>query len=154
MEKLVLYGKDTEKKLKELKERDYYYLLTDGGLKPQDMIIIIELKELLRKEREFRISWEEQIRRRRKRKMGLVEALWKPRTKKKPDMLEGLSNKEIAEMRDQKDRGIRKAWRELQFYLRQLTMGVLIFRSDKDFSFTGDEQRFFDNCREEYEFKN
>ena len=42
---------------------------------------------------------------------------------------------------------------ELQFYLRQLTMGVLIFRSDKDFSFTGDEQRFLDTCREEYEFK-
>ena len=32
-------------------------------------------------------------------------------------------------------------------------MGVLIFRSDKDFSFTGDEQRFLETCREEYEFK-
>ena len=69
------------------------------------------------------------------------------------DYMEGLSNTEIAEMRGQTDRGIRKAWSELQFYLRQLTMGVLIFRSDKDFSFTGDEQRFLDTCREEYEFK-
>ncbi len=49
LEKLALYGKDTEKKLKELKERDYYYLLTDGGLKPQDMIIIIELREAVEK---------------------------------------------------------------------------------------------------------
>jgi len=49
LEKLALYGKDTEKKLKELKDRDYYYLLTDGGLKPQDMIIIIELKEAVEK---------------------------------------------------------------------------------------------------------
>ena len=49
LEKLALYGKDTEKKLKELKDRDYYYLLTDGGLKPQDMIIIIELREAVEK---------------------------------------------------------------------------------------------------------
>ena len=68
-------------------------------------------------------------------------------------VLDGLSNTEIAEMRGQTDRGIRKAWSELQFYLRQLAMGVLIYRSDKDFSFTGDEQRFLDTCREEYEFK-
>ena len=68
-------------------------------------------------------------------------------------VLEDLSNKEIAEKRDQTDRGVRKAWGELQFHLRQLTMGVLIFRSDKDYSFTGDEQRFLDTCREEYEFK-
>jgi len=68
-------------------------------------------------------------------------------------VLEGLSNKEIAEMRDQTDRGIRKAWTELQFYLRQLTMGVLIFRSDKDFSFTGDEQNYLDTCREQYEYR-
>jgi hypothetical protein len=33
-------------------------------------------------------------------------------------------------------------------------MGVLIFRSDKDYSFTGDEQRFLDTCREKYELKN
>jgi hypothetical protein len=69
-------------------------------------------------------------------------------------VLEELSSKEIAEMRDQTDRGVRKAWKDLQFHLKQRTMGVLIFRSDKDFSFTGDEQRFFDTCREEYEFKN
>lgn len=68
-------------------------------------------------------------------------------------VLDGLSNTEIAEMRGQTDRGIRKAWSELQFYLRQLAMGVLIYRSDKDFSLTGDEQRFLDTCREEYEFK-
>ena len=69
-------------------------------------------------------------------------------------VLEELSSKEIAEMRDQTDRGVRKAWKDLQFHLKQRTMGVLIFRSDKDFSFTGDEQRFLDTCREEYEFKN
>ena len=69
-------------------------------------------------------------------------------------VLEELSSKEIAEMRNQTDRGVRKAWKDLQFHLKQRTMGVLIFRSDKDFSFTGDEQRFFDTCREEYEFKN
>ena len=68
-------------------------------------------------------------------------------------VLEGLSNKEIAEMRDQTDRGVRKAWSELLFHLKQRTMGVLIFRSDRDFPFTGDEQRFFDTCREEFEFK-
>lgn len=67
-------------------------------------------------------------------------------------VLEGLSNKEIAEKRDQTDRGVRKAWNELLFHLKQRTMGVLIFRSDKDFSFTGDEQRFLDTCREKYEF--
>lgn len=39
------------------------------------------------------------------------------------------------------------------FHIRQKTMGVLIFRSDKDFSFTGDEQRFFTTYREEYEFR-
>ena len=49
LEKLALYGKDTEKKLKELKDRDYYYLLIDGGLKPQDMIIVIELREAVEK---------------------------------------------------------------------------------------------------------
>ena len=69
-------------------------------------------------------------------------------------VLEELSSKEIAEMRNQTDRGVRKAWKDLQFHLKQRPMGVLIFRSDKDFSFTGDEQRFFDTCREEYEFKN
>lgn len=69
-------------------------------------------------------------------------------------VLEELSNKEIAEMRGQTDRGVRKAWSDLLFHLKQRTMGVLIFRSDKDYSFTGDEQRFFDTCREEYEFKN
>ena len=69
-------------------------------------------------------------------------------------VLEELSNKEIAEMRGQTDRGIRKAWSDLLFHLKQRTMGVLIFRSDKDYSYTGDEQRFFDTCREEYEFKN
>ena len=30
-------------------DRDYYYLLTDGGLKPQDMIIVIELREAVEK---------------------------------------------------------------------------------------------------------
>ena len=69
-------------------------------------------------------------------------------------VLEELSNKEIAEMRGKTDRGVRKAWGDLLFHLKQRTMGVLIFRSDKDYSFTGDEQRFFDTCREEYEFKN
>ena len=51
LEKLALYGKDTEKKIKELKDRDYYYLLTDGGVKPQEMIILIELKEAIDKGR-------------------------------------------------------------------------------------------------------
>ena len=68
-------------------------------------------------------------------------------------ILEKLSNAEIAEMRGHTDRAVRKAWKELQFHLKQRAMGVLIFRSDKEFSFTGDEQRFFDTCREEYEFK-
>lgn len=49
LEKLALYGKDTEKKIKELKDRDYYYLLTDGGVRPQEMIILIELKEAVEK---------------------------------------------------------------------------------------------------------
>ena len=68
-------------------------------------------------------------------------------------VLEGLSNKDAAEMRDQTDRGIRKAWSELLFHLKQRTMGVLIFRSDKDFSFTGDEQNYLDTCREQYEYR-
>ena len=68
-------------------------------------------------------------------------------------VLEGLSNKDVAEMRDQTDRGIRKAWSELLFHLKQRTMGVLIFRSDKDFSFTGDEQNYLDTCREQYEYR-
>ena len=68
-------------------------------------------------------------------------------------VLEDLSNKEIAEMRGHTDRAVRKAWKDLIFHLKQRTMGVLIFRSDKAYSFTGDEQRFFDTCREEYEFK-
>ena len=69
-------------------------------------------------------------------------------------VLEELSSKEIAEMRGHTDRAVRKAWKDLLFHLKQRTMGVLIFRSDKDYSFTGDERRFFDTCREEYEFKN
>lgn len=68
-------------------------------------------------------------------------------------VLEDLSNKEVAEMRGHTDRAIRKAWDKLLFHLKQRTMGVLIFRSDKNYSYTGDEQRFLDTCREEYEFK-
>lgn len=67
--------------------------------------------------------------------------------------LEDLSSAEIAKMRSQTDRAVRKAWKNLLFHLRQRTMGVLIFRSDKDYSFTGDEQRFLDTCREKYEFR-
>jgi hypothetical protein len=69
-------------------------------------------------------------------------------------VLEELSSKEIAEMRGHTDRAVRKAWKDLLFHLKQRTMGVLIFRSDKDYSFTGDEQRFLDTCREKYELKN
>ena len=68
-------------------------------------------------------------------------------------VLEKYSNAEIAEMRGQTDRAVRKAWDKLEFHLKQRTMGLLIFRSDKDYSFTGDEQKFFDTCREKYEFK-
>jgi hypothetical protein len=68
-------------------------------------------------------------------------------------VLEKMSNEEIAEKRGQTDRAVRKAWDKLLFHLKQRTMGLLIFRSDKDYSFTGDEQRFLDTCREEYEFK-
>jgi hypothetical protein len=67
--------------------------------------------------------------------------------------LEDLSSTEIAEMRDQTDRAVRKAWKNLLFHLRQRTMGVLIFRSDKDFSFTGDEQIFLDTCRKKYKYR-
>ena len=68
-------------------------------------------------------------------------------------VMEDLSSAEIAEMRDQTDRAVRKAWKNLLFHLRQRTMGVLIFRSDKDYAFTGDEQRFLDTCREKYEYR-
>lgn len=68
-------------------------------------------------------------------------------------VLEKESNTEIAEMRGHTDRGVRKAWSDLQFHLKQRAMGVLIFRSDKGYSYTGDEQQFLDTCREEYEFK-
>ena len=68
-------------------------------------------------------------------------------------VLEKASSADIAEIKGQTDRGIRKSWSELIFHLKQRTMGVLIFRSDKDFSFTGDEQRFLDTCREKYEFR-
>ena len=68
-------------------------------------------------------------------------------------VLEDLSNKEVAEMRGHTDRAIRKAWDKLLFHLKQRTMGVLIFRSDKNYSYTGDEQRFLDTCREEYEIR-
>ena len=68
-------------------------------------------------------------------------------------VLEDLSNKEIAEIRGHTDRAVRKAWKELLFHLKQRTMGVLIFRSDKDYSYSGDEQNFLDTCREDYEFK-
>lgn len=67
--------------------------------------------------------------------------------------IEYLSSAEIAGMRNQTDRAVRKAWKNLQFHLRQRTMGVLIFRSDKDYSFTGDEQSFLDTCRDKYEFR-
>ena len=67
--------------------------------------------------------------------------------------LEDLSSAEIAKIRNQTDRAVRKAWKNLLFHLRQRTMGVLIFRSDKDYSFTGDEQRFLETCREKYEFR-
>ena len=67
--------------------------------------------------------------------------------------LEDLSSAEIAKVRSQTDRAVRKAWKNLLFHLRQRTMGVLIFRSDKDYPFTGDEQRFLDTCREKYEFR-
>ena len=50
-------------------------------------------------------------------------------------------------------RAVRKAWDKLEFHLKQRTMGLLIFRSDKDYSFTGDEQRFFDTCREQFEYR-
>ena len=68
-------------------------------------------------------------------------------------VLEKYSNAEIAEMRGQTDRAVRKAWDKLEFHLKQRTMGLLIFRSDKDYSFTGDEQRFFDTCREQFEYR-
>ena len=66
-------------------------------------------------------------------------------------VLEKLSAKEIAELENVTDRAIRRKWRELEEHLQQRTMGLLIFRSDKDYSFTGDEQRFLETCREEYE---
>ncbi len=68
-------------------------------------------------------------------------------------VLENQSTAEIAKMRGQTDRGIRKSWKILDHHLKQRTMGVLIFRSDKDYSFTGDEQNFFDTCREKYEYR-
>ena len=68
-------------------------------------------------------------------------------------VLERLSSPEIAEMRNQTDRAIRKNWKNLLFHLRQKAMGVLIFRSDKDYNFSGYEQIFLENCRDEYEYK-
>lgn len=67
--------------------------------------------------------------------------------------IEGMTAADIAEMKGQTDRSIRKSWKILEHHLKQRTMGLLIFRSDKDYSFTGDEQVFFDNCREKYEYK-
>ena len=49
LEKLALYGANTEKKILGLKDRDYYYLINEGGVRPADMIIIIELKENISK---------------------------------------------------------------------------------------------------------
>ena len=69
------------------------------------------------------------------------------------EIMENLSSNEIGNITGRTDRAIRKKWRELEEHLKQRTMGVLIFRSDKDYSFTGDEQRFLDTCREKYEFK-
>ena len=68
-------------------------------------------------------------------------------------VVENMSNADIAKMKGQTDRAVRESWKILKHHLKQRTMGVLIFRSDKDYSFTGDEQRFFDNCREEYEYR-
>lgn len=68
-------------------------------------------------------------------------------------VLESLSTTEISEMRDTSDRYIRKIWQELMFHIRQKTMGVLIFRSDLDYSLTGQELNFLATCRDEYEFR-
>ena len=68
-------------------------------------------------------------------------------------VLENMTTAEIAKMKGKTDRGIRKSWKKLDHHLKQRTMGVLIFRSDKEHSFTGDEQRFFDTCREKYEYR-
>ena len=68
-------------------------------------------------------------------------------------VLEKMSNADIAEMKGQTDRAVRESWRTLEHHLKQRTMGVLIFRSDKGYSFTGDEQHFFDTCREKYEYR-
>ena len=68
-------------------------------------------------------------------------------------VLEKASTTEIAKMKGQTARAVRESWRTLDHHLKQRTMGVLIFRSDKDYSFTGDEQRFFDTCREKYEYR-
>ena len=68
-------------------------------------------------------------------------------------VLEKMSNAEIAEMKGQTDRAVRESWNILNHHLKQRTMGVLIYRSDKDYSFTGAEQRFFDTCRDQYEFR-
>ena len=67
--------------------------------------------------------------------------------------IEGMSAADFAEMKGQTDRGVRKSWKKLDHHLKQRTMGLLIFRSDKDYSFTGDEQNFLDTCREKYEYK-
>lgn len=67
--------------------------------------------------------------------------------------LENISAADIAEMKGQTDRAVRKAWKKLITNLKQRTMSELISRIDKDYSFTGQELEFMDTCREEYEIK-
>lgn len=67
--------------------------------------------------------------------------------------IEGMSAADIADMKGQTDRTIRFAWKKLITHLKQRTMGVLIFRSDKDYSYTGQELEFLNTCREKYEIR-
>ena len=67
--------------------------------------------------------------------------------------LENNSAADIAEMKGQTDRAVRKAWKKLITNLKQRTMSELISRIDKDYSFTGQELEFLNNYREEYEVR-
>lgn len=67
--------------------------------------------------------------------------------------IEIISAADIADMKGQTDRAVRKAWKKLITHLKQRSMEELIFRIGKDYSFTGQELEFLNTCREEYEIK-
>ncbi len=65
--------------------------------------------------------------------------------------VENISAADIAEMKGQTDRAVRKAWKKLITHLKQQTMEELVLRIGKDYSYTGQELEFLNTRREEYE---